>query len=226
MDETETLSTEGVADVRPSAGSCYSHGWDRMWRYFLELLLVIVVLFVAAFPLTWISISDEIGNYQGFLPEFFALVYWILLFGPLKYGLAYAFLRASRNERLDTKDMLAPFGNYFNAVLANLLVMIVVGIGLVFLIVPGIILACKLAFVPYLVVDRRLDAIEAFKESWRMTGGHALEIFLIGLLAVPITIGGLLLLGVGLIVSTMWIGLAMASIYHAVSAPAGEAVRG
>ena len=217
MNETKAEPTKEAAAVEPGAGSCYSHGWDRMWNYFLELLLIIVVMIVAAVPLTWMSITDEIGTYQGFLLEFFALIYWIMLFAPLKYGLAYVFLRAARSEKIDTKDMLVPFRNYFNAVLANLLMLIVIGIGIVFLIVPGIILACKLAFVPYLVVDRKLDAIEAFKESWRMTGGHALEIFLIGLLAIPISIAGFILLGVGLIASTMWIGIAFASMYYAVA---------
>jgi len=217
MNETNAVPEGGAAAVEPRAGSCYSHGWGRVWNYFLELLIIVVVMIVAAIPLTWMSITEEIGTYQGFLLEFFALVYWIMLFAPLTYGLAYAFLRSARSEKLDTKEMLVSFHNYFNAVLANLLVTIVIGIGIAFLIVPGIILACKLAFVPYLVVDRKLDAIEAFKESWRMTGGHALEIFLIGLLAIPIGIAGFMLLGVGLIVSTMWIGLAFASMYYAVA---------
>jgi uncharacterized membrane protein len=221
MNETDAIKKERAA-VRPGASSCYSHGWDRMWNYFLELLLIVAVMIVAAVPLTWMSIADEVGAYQGFLLEFFALIYWIMLFAPLKYGLAYSFLKAVRGEKLDTKDMLAPFRNYFNVVLGNLLVTIVVGIGFVFLIVPGIILACKLAFVPYLVVDRGLDAIEAFKESWKMTGGYTVEIFLIWLLAVPIIIAGIILLGVGLIASTMWIGLAFASMYHAVTATGGN----
>ncbi len=223
MNETDAIK-EKRAVPRPGAGPCYSHAWDRMWNYFLELLLVIAVMVVAAVPLTWMSIADEVGAYEGFLLEFFALVYWIMLFAPLKYGLAYSFLRAARGEKLDTKDMLAPFKNYFNAVLGNLLVSIVVGVGLLFLVVPGVILACKLAFVPYLIVDRGLDAVEAFKESWRMTGGHAVEIFLIWLLAVPIVVAGVILLGVGLIASTMWIGLAFASMYHAVVSAGGDSV--
>jgi uncharacterized membrane protein len=217
MNEIESKPAGRKVSVKPGAGSCYSHAWDRMWNYFLELLLMIAVMIVAAIPLTWRSVADEIGAYPGFLLGFFSLAYLIMLYGPLEYGIDYAFLKAARSEKLDTKDLLAPFGNYFNAMLSNLLVMIVVGIGIVFLVIPGIYLACKLAFVPYIVVDRKLDAIEAFKESWRMTDGHALDIFLIGLLAVPISIAGLILLGVGLIASTMWIGLALASMYHAVA---------
>lgn len=83
--------------------------------------------------------------------------------------------------------------------------------------IPGIIFACKLAFTPYLVVDRKMEAIAAIKESWRMTNGHALEVFLIGLLAIPIVIAGLIVFGVGVIISIMWICLALATLYHAVS---------
>ncbi len=223
MNEMESKSATGRASVSPGAGSCYSHAWDRMWNYFLELLLMTAVMIVAAIPLTWRSIADDIGAYPGFLLGFFSLAYLILLYGPLEYGLDYAFLKAARSEKLDTKDLLASFSNYFNAVLANLLVTIVIGIGIVFLVIPGIYFACKLAFVPYLVVDRKLDAIEAFKESWRMTDGHALDIFLIGLLAIPISIAGLILLGVGLIASSMWIGIALASMYHAVAGEGEEA---
>lgn len=78
-----------------------------------------------------------------------------------------------------------------------------------------------LAFTPYLVVDRKMAVIEAVQESWRMSGGHAWEVFLVGLLAIPISIAGLIVFGVGVIVSTMWIALALASLYHAVSAQAG-----
>ena len=113
--------------------------------------------------------------------------------------------------------MFEAFNNYWNAVLASLLVSIIIGIGLILLIVPGIIFACKLAFTPYLVVDRKMAVIEAIQESWRMTGGHAWKIFLIGLLAIPILIAGLICFGVGVIISIMWITLAFASLYHAVA---------
>ena len=131
-----------------------------------------------------------------------------------------------RGDKLEIKDMFEAFKNYWNAVLASLLVFVIVVIGLVILIIPGIIFACKLAFTPYLVVDRKMAVIEAVKESWRMTGGHAWKVFLIGLLGIPIGIAGLICLGVGVIISIMWITLALASLYHAVSvseAASGEA---
>ena len=62
-----------------------------------------------------------------------------------------------------------------------------------------------------------MGVIEAVKESWRMTSGHAWKVFLIGLLSIPIGIAGLICFGVGIIIAIMWINLAFASLYHAVS---------
>ncbi len=50
-----------------------------------------------------------------------------------------------------------------------------------------------------------------------MTDGYATEVFLVGLLAIPIAIAGLLCFFVGVIIALMLIRLAFASLYHAVS---------
>src|SRR5215470_14572204 len=46
-----------------------------------------------------------------------------------------------------------------------------VGAGFVLLVVPGIWIATRLAFVGFLVVDEGLDAPDAVRESWRRTQG-------------------------------------------------------
>ncbi len=210
----------------PAVGTSYGNGWKQMWTHILELLLIFIIALFISIP-TWgwhFHIVEKIECPWGlFLLLFgityglFTFIYSIFLLNPIKYGVSFAYLRAVRGDRLEVKDMFDVFKNYWNAVLANLLVGVIIVIGIVFLIVPGIIFACKLAFVPYLVVDRKMDVIEAVKESWRMTDGHAWTVFLIALLGIPIGILGLLLFGVGIIFAGIWIGLAFASLYHAVS---------
>jgi len=68
----------------------------------------------------------------------------------------------------------------------------------------------------YLVIDKKLEAVEAVKASWKMTDGHAITIFLIGLLAIPIALLGLIALIVGIIPAAIWINAASASMYHSV----------
>ena len=120
------------------------------------------------------------------------------------------------------KDIFESFRNYLNAVFTSLLTGVIIVFGLILLIVPGIVFACKLVFTPYLVVDRKMNAIEAIKESWRLTEGHAWKVFLLGLLAIPVFLAGLLAFGVGIFLSIMWASLAFASLYHLVSTKAKE----
>ncbi len=212
------------AAIVPGVGSSYGNGWRRLWPYFLELFLIGIVALVIGIPsgiggwareaMTGITLLAVLGY-----------AYNILIVGPVGYGVLFAYLRAARGDKLEIKDMFAAFRNYWNAVLASLLVSIIIGIGFILFIIPGIIFACKLAFTPYLVVDRKMGVIEAVKEGWRMTNGHAWKVFLIGLLAIPINIAGLICLGVGVIVTGMWTSLAFASLYHAVDSSAKAPVR-
>ena len=207
-----------VTAVQPfpviGVGSAYGNGWRQLWKYFLELFLIAIIGFV-------IGIPSGMGSWgQGAAASFLSVIgtaYMILIAWPIDYGVSFSYLKAARGDSLEIKNMFEVFQNYWNAVLAALLVTVIVIIGLILLIVPGIIFACKLAFTPYLVVDRKMAVIEAVKGSWNMTRGHAWKVFLIILLAIPISIAGLICLGVGFILSIIWIRMAFASLYHAVS---------
>ena len=74
MNEMNSTGETAAAQFEPTAGSCYGHGWGVLWKNFLELLLVFIVLLVAAIPATWLSLADEMGHYEGFLLTFFAVV--------------------------------------------------------------------------------------------------------------------------------------------------------
>jgi uncharacterized membrane protein len=124
---------------------------------------------------------------------------------------------AVRGEKFEIKDMFSVFQkNYWNAVAANVVVGFIVGIGFIMLIVPGIIFACRLAFVPYLVIDQEMELTEALNKSWEMTKGYGWQIFFMGILAFFIVILGLIALIFGVIISAIWITTAFATMYQAV----------
>jgi hypothetical protein len=215
----------------PSIVSSYRNAWQKVWKYFLELLLILIIAFLLSLPelgLYMDGIKDFVSkvvsinliliSFEGFGAYIiFAIAYSILFSDPLEYGVQYAFLKVSRNEPIQVKDMFYFTKNYWNTVFANLLTSIIIIVGFLFCIIPGILFACKFAFVSYLVVDKKLDAVAALKESWRMTTGYSLTIFTIGLLAFFICIGGLILCGIGIVFSIIWIKLTFASLYHSVS---------
>ncbi|MEI6455205.1 MAG: hypothetical protein WCO93_02860 [bacterium] len=201
----------------PSVSGAFGHGWETMKKNFPELLLVIFLQILIAVPV-------GIGNF--FLPvppsffnfsSLFSIVYGLVVLTPVSYGCYGIFLKAVRGESYKVTDMFFAFQQIWQIIIANLLVGLIVGAGFVLLIVPGIIFACKLAFVPFLVIDKKLDAAEAIRQSWSMTRGFTGTIFLMGLISCFIALAGIICLFVGIFPAVIWIELAFAGIYWIVS---------
>ncbi|MDP2719898.1 MAG: glycerophosphoryl diester phosphodiesterase membrane domain-containing protein [Dehalococcoidia bacterium] len=212
-----TGTPTGPVPVEPGVGSSYSHGFRQLKKCFLELLLITIIgIVITAASGAFGRNGNESGAAAGLLGVI-GLAYTILLGQPVEYGVSFANLKAARGIKPEVKDMFESFKNYWNVVLAALLTGAIIIIGAIFFIVPGIYFACKFAFTPYLVVERKMEAIEAVKESWRLTQGHGWTIFFMLLLAILISIAGFLVFIVGIIFSVMLINMAFASLYHSVS---------
>ena len=89
-------------------------------------------------------------------------------------------------------------------------------LGCIALIIPGIIIGCRLVFVSYLVMDKKLDPIEAVEQSWKLTRGHGWTIFFMGFVSIFIVIFGLILMIVGIFPAIMWVSSSFASLYQSV----------
>ncbi len=200
-----------------TASASYAYGWQQMKKYFLPLFLVTLI---AAIADSLVSSGNKVefdNSPEAILMKTMAAAHWLLLLPIIKYGADLLFLRGARNEEIEVKAMFAGFQkNYLNIVLAHLLTAALIGIGLIMLIVPGIIVACRLAFVSYLVMDKGLEPIAAVEKSWAMTKGHGWTIFGMAILAILIAIAGLICLVVGILFAMQWISTAFASFYHAV----------
>lgn len=220
MNNKNENSLTPVRVLYATAGSAYGFGWERMKKFFLDLFLITIILGVVWIPRAMITSLDGRETVGGVILSIFGLAYWLLLLNPIDYGSAFVFLKAVRGDQFEVKDIFSPFEKverYLNVVLAEMLKTAIIVIGLFFLFVPGIIFACKLAFVKYLVLDRNMGAVDAVKESWNMTKGYAVDIFLIGLIAIPLVIAGLICFLVGIIPVIMWVRCAFASMYYAIS---------
>ncbi|HVV99595.1 MAG TPA: hypothetical protein VHB77_04615 [Planctomycetaceae bacterium] len=72
--------------------------------------------------------------------------------------------------------------------------------GCLLLIFPGIYLMMAFAPFPLLIVDRNLSLFDSFREAWRITQGHRLQLFVLMLVSFALVIGGYMACCVGLIV--------------------------
>jgi uncharacterized membrane protein len=232
------METKRTYKLLPTFGTSYGTGWKVMSDNFLRLLLVVILLGILAAPMSVksnfhlddLNVFDHFNN-GGFSPDdlikfgafgifagimgLIALMYALLVLPVFRFGSKMMFVQAVRQQTPDFDMLVRGFRkNYLNIVLANLLVAALIGIGIVCLIIPGIIIACRLAFTAYLVMDKGMDPIKAAEESWRLTRGHGWTIFLMGFISFFICIAGFICLFFGVLISVMWIKSAFASLYH------------
>jgi len=195
----------------------YSFAWHQLWKHFLHFFLITLIAVLFESPATIARDSGMEISAGTVIVQILAVAYLFLLFPIIKYGSNLLYLKGIRNEKMEIEVLFQGFkDNYLNIILAHLLKFAIVGIGFVLFIIPGIIFACRLAFVSLLVMDKHMEPIAAVEKSWEMTKGHGWKIFGMALLAIPIFVAGLICLIVGAFISYMWINAAFTALYHAI----------
>jgi uncharacterized membrane protein len=237
------METNNEYKLIPGFSNSFGTGWKVMSDNFLRLLLVIIVLSIVTAPMKIFNFhfdaSDlnrlpydwghDIGNNMrqvftlgslGVLAAFFAFIamlYAFLIAPVFNYGGKMIFVQAVRKMKPDFEYFIKGFSeNYLSIVLANLLVVALVILGCIALIIPGIIVGCRLVFVSFIIMDKKLDPIEAVEMSWKLTKGHTWKIFFMGFASVFIIIFGLCMLIVGIFPAIMWVSSSFASLYESV----------
>jgi hypothetical protein len=227
----------------PGYGNSFGTGFQVMLDNFLRLLLVVFVLAILTAPLKLFDYKfnlNDLPNFHHNWGELFgndfgqlfslgalgmlgvflgliALAYTFLAAPVVSYGGDMIFVQAVRKTKPDFEYLIKGFWeNYLFIILANLLVVALVVLGFFALIVPGIIIACRLVFVSYIVMDKKLDPIEAVELSWKLTRGHTWTIFFMGLTSFFIFIFGLILMFVGVFPAMIWISSSFAALYQSV----------
>lgn len=226
--KTKTLKTKTMESLKyfnlgPSAGGSFSYAWRKMFdKSFLTLLVAVIITGLLNGPGFGFRGEWNGGDFNNiglllFPIALFALAYGFLFVPVIKYGEKKLFLAAMRDEETDLKVMFEGFKTqYLNIVLANLIVAALVTVGIFMLVIPGIIVACRLVFVPYLVMDKQLDAMKAVEKSWQMTRGYGWTVFGMAILSFFIIIAGLIVCFVGVIFSLIWVHAAFATLYASI----------
>jgi hypothetical protein len=234
------METSSEYKLVPGFGNSFSAGWRVMMDNFLRLFLVIIVLAIVTAPFKALNFKFDLSDLHrgvwndgpeafenlfrlgtfGIFAAFFGLIamlYAFLVAPVFEYGGNMIFVQAVRKSKIDFEYLVKGFmENYLHIILANLLVFALVVLGCFALLIPGIIIGCRLAFVSYIVMDKKLDPIEAVELSWKMTRGHGWKIFFMGFVSIFIVIFGLIMLIVGIFPALIWISSSFAALYESV----------
>jgi len=238
------MTTQNEYRLVPTFGNSFGTGWRVMTDNFLRLFLVVLVISILSGPMRfhytfnthdfhwvpwhWNGVWDWNWNWHevfgwaslGVFALFIgliALLYFFLALPVVEYGGKMIFVQAVRKIKPEFELLIRGFWeNYLNIILANLLVFALVVLGLFALLIPGIIIACRLAFTAYIVMDKKLDPIEAVELSWKLTRGHGWRIFAMGIVSFFIILFGICLFIVGVFPALMWVSSSFATLYQSV----------
>ena len=190
-----------------SIGDCISYGWEtfkkRPWFLIGAFLLAMIITSVPGM----FGPQPHIGpDGQEIMPPMSAFqvimsIVSVVVSFLVGVGMTTLALRAHDNvATAEIGDLWNP-GPFWRFVGAHILSAILIVLGLVAFVIPGIMIAVGLSFVPYLVVDRGLGPIKAMQESWRITNGHKWPLFLLILAMVGLNLLGAIALVVGILVA-------------------------
>lgn len=190
-------------------------GWERMKDnigFFIVYLLTIFVI-EGFFSFFATSFTESLPS----LSLLFNLGSWIVSIVSSIFIIKIG-LRLYDNVKIGPLDFLSFSSSlFFKFLLGYILYSVLIIIGFILLIVPGIYLAIKYQYVQYLIIDKNMDVFEAFKESGKMTDGHKWNLLLLVLLFVGICILGVMALGIGLLISIPIVIVAQAYVYKKLS---------
>jgi len=190
-----------------------SFGWGIMksnFWFFVGLLLI-----VWGVSLVYGLIEDQIRE-QRVLSLIVNLTFFILniiiTMGAIKIALKF-----HDGQKGRIVDLFSCFRLFFKYVSGSVVYGLIILAGLILLVVPGIIWAIKFQFFGYFIVDKELGAVEALKQSAKITKDAKWTLLLFGSLSGLINFLGALLLLVGLFATIPTTMMAKAFVYRKLS---------
>lgn len=172
---------------------------------FLVGLILGVLSFILPFPLG--SGNPEEGQAAGnLIPNILSM----LLF-PGFYLVAF---QIARNRPTAFGDFFKGFNRALPVLLLGIVSGLLTFIGLILLVLPGIYLAVSYMLSLPLLLDKNVDFWPAMETSRKLVGKKWWSFLLFGIVLALINFGGLLLLGVGLLVTIPWSYCAVAAAYE------------
>lgn len=206
-----------------SVSFIFGQAWELTKKHLLRLVLATLLIYALGGAIsTWMMIPPG-GSFADIAtskdPNYGTNIISTIISIVFSVGIYTGILRICRGEgTLDLSCFSRPLSVYLKYFCVDLLFAIIVGIGLVLLIVPGIYFAARLCLAPIYAIDNpEVGIIDALKRSWAATEGHVLELIGLGIVAFFIGILGVLACCVGIFVAIPVGWIATALIYLVLS---------
>jgi uncharacterized membrane protein len=186
--------------------------WELFKKNLNLMLMVVAIYFVYYFGQYLVKVAFR----QSPLGALFSVIF-LLVFLVVQIGTYNLMLKVVDGKTAVLADLYT-YSNMTMKVLRNIAAGIIVGVivvlGLICLVIPGIYLGIRLMFFTYYIVDKNAGVIDSIKMSWELTRNGVVNLFLFSVLLAVLNFIGALLFGVGLAVTVPLTFLATALLYR------------
>ncbi len=198
-------------DKNFSVRECFLVGWARFkehpW-FFVGLSILLWGVAGITGYLTDVVYAD-IEPTRSILDLLLSVIYYWIMFGFIVIT-----LRAVDGMPVDWEQFFSIDRRFVSYLIGLLLYGVMVLVGVLAFVVPGIYLAIRYGFFWYVIIDGRKGVMESFQESARITDGVKWQIVLFGMTSMVVIFLGMVCLGVGVLVAVPVTMLASAHLYR------------
>jgi hypothetical protein len=199
---TEAMARQALPlDV--SIGSLFSEAWMVFKNNWLKLTLMFVVAYLILVAGIFVMIIPVLGWYL-----FFCIVVWLM------YGFLASCLQAVDTGTVSFGTLFSKSRYFWMGGLAHLAFLFTVYPFFFLLYIPGLIVMLMFGPSLFLTADKNTPPFQALHDSYYLTRGHLLTLFLLLLLWIPIGLAGLLCLIIGVLPAYVFMVLMFTVFYR------------
>ncbi len=186
------------------------YGWKKTLSQPIIILYFLIAMagtqFVEfLFNFIFSEASESITSIVGAILTIISIVFSI--------GMVRVVLNVYENKALKFENLYEDWRLIGWYILGGIINGLLVILGLVLLIIPGIFVAVRLSMWPYIMLEGESNSIEAIKKSWKLTEGKVLKLIGLYLVQFLVVLLGIIALLVGVVVAMPVISLSLVFVY-------------
>lgn len=194
-----------------SASQAFSFAWISFNKRYGLFLVIVSTTFAA-----WIALEIVViaGHRFGILLWTVAHLAFVLFFASVEIGFLKICLRLYDGGEPKIADMFAPWPLALKFLAGQVFFVLMVAVGLLLLLVPGVYLAVRYALFGFCMADNGANLMEGFRQSATLTAGTWMNLFTIFAALIMLNILGASLMGLGLFITLPVSALVTTALYR------------
>jgi len=190
------------------------YGWKTFKKHWQFLIAVFAIVVIAGMIPNWLHdwARDNMPN----ITFIFSIISWLIQMVN-GIGVIVISLKIVDGKKPKLSEIYYHYPLLLNYFLGSLIYGVVTLLGFILLIIPGIIWGIKYQYTTYLIIDRGMSPMDAFRKSGKITQGSKIKLFWLGFAYIGITLLGILAFGIGLVISWPIIALSGTYVYRKLS---------